>query len=61
MRIIDVKYKLGPEDAGLSEEEIARRVGDMCIEIEEAFDFMLNREWESIDEEEKTEKEEAPA
>jgi hypothetical protein len=48
MRVIDVKYKLGPEDAGLSEDEIARKVGDMCIEFEEAFDFMLNREWDPL-------------
>jgi hypothetical protein len=41
MRIIDVKYKLGPEDAGLGEDEIARKVGDMCIEIEEAWELMM--------------------
>ena len=58
MRIIDVKYKLGPEDLGLSEEEIARKVGDMCIEVEEALDFIINRKWESIDEEDETEEEE---
>ena len=52
MRIIDVKYKLGPEDAGLSEEEIARKVGDMCIEVEEAFESI------DLDEEDKTGKEE---
>jgi hypothetical protein len=58
MRTIGVKYKEGPKDAGLSEDEIARKVGDMCIEFEEAFDFIIKRKWESIDEEDKTEKEE---
>jgi hypothetical protein len=41
MRIIDVKYKLGPEDAGLSEDEIARKVGDGIIEFEEAFESLM--------------------
>lgn len=41
MRIIDVKYKIGPEDLGLSEDEIARKLGDSLIEFEEAFEEVI--------------------
>ena len=44
MRIKDVNYKLGPEDLGLSEDEIARKLGDKIIEFEEAFEeVIINR------------------
>jgi len=57
MRIKDVKYKLGPEDLGLNEDEIARKLGDKNIEFEEAFEeVIINRSF--IDEEDKGEIEE---
>lgn len=58
MRIIDVKYKSGPEDLELSEDEIARKLGDILIEFEEAFEEVIIKR-SLIDEDKgKTEKEE---
>ena len=58
MRIIDVKYKPGPEDLGLSEDEIARKLGDSLIEFEEAFEEVIIKRSLIAEDKGKTEKKE---
>jgi hypothetical protein len=56
MKIKDVKYKLGPEDEGLSEDEIGRKLGDKVAEFEDNWNGFMDLLADIHEEQDKTEK-----